>query len=203
MSTRSGIGFPTDTGMQLKYVHSDGYPSGVGRAIFTNHEWMTVDEMRTFLFEAHPGSFSALAGADWRRECGFTEYPNGPRWSGPNRWTDEAINDFYNKPACYCHGDRSENRDGAEQLIMTFNADPENPGRFNLTDGMRSLGLEYAYLIHHNGVEMHEVIKESGWNDEDSYLILGPSHFVSWDCNLGDDEWEALNTMIVEPSQTT
>src|SRR5690349_5734409 len=120
MSTRSGIGFPTDTGFQVKYVHSDGYPAGVGATIIQNHEYMTVEEMRTFLFNDHPGSFSALAGTDWRKECRFTEYANMPKFTGPDAATDEEMNEYYSRPRCYCHGDRAENRHGEEQLIMTW-----------------------------------------------------------------------------------
>ncbi len=199
MSTRSGIGFPLgDTGFEIKYVHSDGYPSGVGRTIFEHRRNGWTEAMfRKFLFEDHPGEFSALSGSDWSLPCGFTEYPNGPVFSGPDKWCEERIEAFYRRPACYCHGDRHENADGAEDRVGKYRwAGPDDQDCFELYEGNTCGGKEYIYLITKIGLMTHAV----EWRESDDWNTLRLSRGVmtEWDNDdaLDHGYWDTLRATI-------
>jgi len=106
MSTRSVIARPTAAGFQGRYVHWDGYPSGVGRQIyglFQGHFGKDFDRLQRVLLDEHPAGWSSLSG-DWTKAPGFAEDPRNT--DGPGKADD--LSHAEDGPTCYCHGERQE-----------------------------------------------------------------------------------------------
>lgn len=94
MSTHAMIARKTTDGFTGRYHHSDGYPSGLGKALWYLLALATQDDeleriVKT-LVDEHPAGWSNILGVDWSRTPGF----------GPG-----------DQPQCYCHGQRNEPAD--------------------------------------------------------------------------------------------
>lgn len=80
MGTRSIVAEPHGDGFRGRYVHWDGYPSGVGASLFEayrtrfegDHEAMTL-----YLIDEEPVGWSVLAGIDWTLPKGWHD-SHGP-----------------------------------------------------------------------------------------------------------------------------
>ena len=134
MSTRSVIARPTAAGFQGRYIHWDGYPSGVGQQIyglFQGHFGMDFGRLQQVLLDEHPAGWSSLSG-DWMKAPGFAE----DRGSTKDLSTAEDPSDAEDLitgedgPACYCHGERHE----AAYEVTQANA--------------AGSGCECAYVLH-------------------------------------------------------
>jgi len=110
MSERGAIARPTtEGGWWGRYHHHDTHPPRLGRALWwLYHHTFGQDhaEMARALIDEHPAGWSDLvqpAPGPFERaafdRAGYRS-PNDPGWG--------------QAPACYCHGDRSEN----EQMLM-------------------------------------------------------------------------------------
>jgi hypothetical protein len=94
MATRAIIARQRGDGWEGRYHYSDGYPSGLGPALYDlyhGHFERDLDRLLHVLIDAHPAGWLSIIAADWTRAPGW--YPAHPR-VGPLR--------------CYCHGDRRE-----------------------------------------------------------------------------------------------
>lgn len=132
MSTRSMIARRDPDGtLRGRYHHSDGYPSGLGKALWALFHREVADGgfgkdtilMRRVLLEEHPGGWSDITGpfdevggtgADFRLEPGFRGH--GDPGSADVHYNSDAGKweknpDFVNNPRCYCHGERGESFD--------------------------------------------------------------------------------------------
>ena len=99
MSTNACIAKRTANGWQGVIHHFDGYPSGLGKAIWNcvkhfNGNWARATE---YLIDDHPAGWSSIVQRDFNKKAGFDG----------------------DGPLCYCHGARNE--DG--QLITEENAE--------------------------------------------------------------------------------
>ena len=122
MSTRSVIARPTAAGFQGRYIHWDGYPSGVGQQIydlFQGHFGKDFGRLQQVLLDEHPAGWSSLAG-NWAKAPGFAENPSSA--NDPSSAEDG--------PACYCHGGRHEEAYEVTQANASGS------------------GCEYAYVLH-------------------------------------------------------
>jgi len=123
MSTRGAITRVTEEGkFEGRYHHNNAYPSGLGAELFSlyrGHFESDLEKMLKALIDEHPAGWSHVSG-DWSQEPGFTE-DHEKRMHGPKI------------PACYCHGDRSEE----EWLVTQENASGS--------------GCEYVYAFRDNG----------------------------------------------------
>lgn len=63
MSTRSVVARPLDGGFEGRYIHSDGYPSGVGRDLHTLVLRDGVEKVREVMIEQHYGWSYTAPGA--------------------------------------------------------------------------------------------------------------------------------------------
>ena len=127
MSTRSCIARPIETGgFQGRYVHWDGYPSGVGRDVYDlfNRPVKKGGFGRNFtrltkaLLDNHPAGFSHIHG-DWTASVGWGENKACAKQSAS---TDPV--------ECYCHGERHD-----EPYEVTHENAAES-------------GCEYAYVLY-------------------------------------------------------
>lgn len=73
MGTRSVVAKPVGDGFEGRYVHWDGYPSGVGASLWKARQehFSTVEEMVTYLIDEEPVGWSALGGIDWSLPKGW------------------------------------------------------------------------------------------------------------------------------------
>jgi len=199
MSTRSAVGFSAgDIGFDIKYVHSDGYPAGVGWTIWRHYnEGWTIERMRTFLFEDHWASFSALSGTDWSKTCGFRDITKRDL-----DWKNEAaVKEYYSYPACYCHGDRTENADKSEDHVMKYRwTGPETPNTFELAGGENITGMEYIYVITKTGL-MSMAVVDQPWNTpegEKQTMTLTKGVMTPWTLREAKDQpyWESVDKQL-------
>ncbi len=121
MSTRSVIARQAGDGFIGRYHHSDGYPIGVGAAIYRLYNGyfkQDAKRMLEVLVDEHPAGWSTIVGAnlgevaDFSKRIGFHEQNHGTTTC----------------PQCYCHGDRHEE---------------EN----TITDQDVPFDIEYIYVI--------------------------------------------------------
>ena len=117
MSTRSIIARQVGDGWEGRYHHSDGYPSGVGKALYdayNGHFKQDISKMLSYLIDEHPAGWSNLVGADLRKKTGFRkdramQKTLARRSRGEITW--EQYRSIENYPECYCHGERREPAD--------------------------------------------------------------------------------------------
>lgn len=67
MSTRGAIAYRTPGGWQGVYVHSDAYPEGIGKALWTAYHdefYGNVGQMIQALIKDHPSGWSSLIYRD-------------------------------------------------------------------------------------------------------------------------------------------
>ncbi len=124
MSTRSIIARPTPAGFAGRYCHWDGYPSGVGRTLYTlrnGHFHRDTTALLRVLIDEHPAGWSIIVDADFSLD---------PRWIDDDHQIPPDHPDRL-RPRCYCHGDRNE-----APMLLTYPA-----GRDGLSDA------EFAYVI--------------------------------------------------------
>src|SRR6266581_7135446 len=101
MSTRSVIARRTPEGFTGVYHHFDGYPSGVGaqlKQLYNGHFHKDIKAMMHTLIDEHSTGWSNINGADFTQIPGFIEYGSSIKEDDPR----------YNRPRCYCHGERHE-----------------------------------------------------------------------------------------------
>ena len=95
MSTRSVIARIDKDVFVGRYHHSDGYPSGVGKTLYTLYNGFfkrDATRMLEVLIDEHPAGWSNINGADFSKRIGYHERNHG---------TTDC-------PQCYCHGSRHE-----------------------------------------------------------------------------------------------
>ena len=132
MSTRSIIARPDDLGATGRYHHFDGYPTGLGQALWALYHGPfggDVAAMTTTLIDDHPGGWSNIIGADFTKAPGYREY-------GASTVAEDA-------PHCYCHGDRHEPEMGPHVCRCGL-GDPS---------GCDPLFTEYLYVLTPVGLE--------------------------------------------------
>ncbi|MGH2480637.1 MAG: hypothetical protein ACRDHW_13365 [Ktedonobacteraceae bacterium] len=162
MSTRSVIARPYRSGIQGRYCHWDGYPSGVGKTLYRlnqgHFQGDTVALVRV-LIDEHPAGWSFIVGADFSLE---------PRWVE----CDSSLPDDHpdrNRPQCYCHGDRSE-----EAMLLTY------PGG---TGGL--CDAEYVYVIgEHSHIMLIYVVGGSFFHPRLNFLATVQLNGPEPDWNL-------------------
>jgi hypothetical protein len=112
MSTRATIARQTEGDAFIgRYIHFDGYPSGVGIGILRALNRFGLTEGKKVLLDDHPAGWSNVASCDWTQEIGSIESMDDP-----------------NRPMCYCHGDEVEEEwlvdsagdDGGAQWAYVF-----------------------------------------------------------------------------------
>lgn len=121
-------------GWKANYHHFDGYPAGLGAALFRLDSVVIdsvvlfrkdfdrdVDKMLKVLLDEHRGGWSSICGTSFENEPGFIEITGYDEAS----YADRRV-----RPQCYCHGDRSE-----------------GPYPFIKSTGDRFAGAEYCYVI--------------------------------------------------------
>lgn len=131
MSTRSAIARLTGReplAFEGRYHHWDGYPTGLGRALWTlyhGHFQRDLSAMLEVLIDRHPAGWSTIIGADFTREPGFQELrlggttpphttpshepvTNGSKTGDPDAELPHPATPHPAAPQCYCHGTRSE-----------------------------------------------------------------------------------------------
>jgi hypothetical protein len=185
MSTRSGIGFPVnDIGIRFNYCHFDGYPSGVGQWLgdtipgFFN---MDLEKAEKFFFKDHPGGFSALTHTDLSLPCGF-------RGDYQYDLSAEERAAYYARPACYCHGARSENRDGSKDLIAEYRAVDATTMR--QVSPHTFVDIEYVHLISKGGLT---ILGVNAWDAP--ALNVYKTVTLTWEqmAAMSKDEWQSLD----------
>jgi hypothetical protein len=95
MSTRSVVAKPYGAGFRGRYIHWDGYPTGVGAELFRIYREVFKCDLKAMLktlIVDHPAGWSSIFG-DWSKGPGFVE---------------SLSSDAGHAPSCYCHGDRHE-----------------------------------------------------------------------------------------------
>lgn len=95
MPTRAIIARQRGDGWEGRYHHADGYPAGLGAALYAlyhGHFQRDIERMLAVLIDEHPAGWSSIIGADWSQV---------PRYHLAWPDTDTA-------PACFCHGSRHE-----------------------------------------------------------------------------------------------
>ena len=170
MSTRACIAFETDPGgdWRGRYHHSDGYPSGLGRTLFDLARRWDFDRMRRTLFEEHTG-WSSINGANWDAPIGF----NSKRlcalcgislFDHRTVETTPCKHEWSRGPACYCHGDRSE-----EGWIV----EPKD---------MDDSDMEWCYIVRGRRMDVHRIGYQRG---------LSPL-LISVDLDQPEPDWDAI-----------
>jgi hypothetical protein len=89
MATRGCIARKTNSGFAGVYHHWDSYPSQLGKTLYSLYNGYfnkNIDDMLSFLIDAHPAGWSSINGCDFNFPAGFGG--DGPQ--------------------CYCHGERAE-----------------------------------------------------------------------------------------------
>lgn len=147
MSTRAAIARPAaDGGWEGRYHHFDGYPTGLGKALFDlyhGHFNRDVRAMQKFLIDDHPAGWSSIIGTDFTLPPGF------------NRG---------NQPKCYCHGDRSE---GPFEPLRCKGSDHHG----DHCDGSECdpVWIEWAYVLGPEGMAVyghgHRLLTSVAWSD--------------------------------------
>ncbi len=135
MSTRSVIARQVGDGFVGRYHHSDGYPSGVGAALYklyNGHFKQDAKRMLEVLIDEHPAGWSTIVGrtlgevADFGKRIGFRERDHG---------TTDC-------PQCYCHGSRHEEA-------------------YEITDQDVPFDIEYIYVINEHAALMTIISKHT------------------------------------------
>lgn len=90
MSTRSMVGVGTPTNYQARYCHADGYPTGIGKALWEN--WHTtfqgdLQKLADFILMTDYG-WSMLAGTDFSLDPRWYEYAEWEQYNQHPRWYD-------------------------------------------------------------------------------------------------------------------
>lgn len=137
MSTRSAIlrTLPDQEGPPFgRYHHSDGYPSGVGKALFhllRGHFKGDIGAMLKTLIDDHTGGWSNIVDADFTLKPGWDNkrFDIKRKPDGSYDWDKHRASAAYRRPACYCHGAR---HNGPHDLTLETAA---------------GSGCEYAYVI--------------------------------------------------------
>lgn len=103
MSTNSVIARRIGREWVGRYHHWDGYPGGVGKALFelyNGHFEKDIGAMLKTLIDDHPAGWSNIVDVDFSLEPGY-ENPSFDL-------TLEERRALPQRPQCYCHGARSE-----------------------------------------------------------------------------------------------
>lgn len=134
MATRAAIvRLGADGSFAGRYHHWDGYPRGLGAALFDAYRrpfQRDLGRMLKVLIDDHPAGWSNIVGANWRKKPGFLAEPTcavckksnvahltWPAGFGPGQGVactghDALGHAFVSKaddrPSCYCHGARHE-----------------------------------------------------------------------------------------------
>ena len=115
MGTRACIARKTPQGFQGRYHHWDGYPTGLGKALFTLYEGhfrRDLEAMLKTLVDDHPAGWSTICDKDFGIEPGFEERTPcvlcGKEYSYNHDQENGHEFRLSNRPRCYCHGDRRE-----------------------------------------------------------------------------------------------
>ena len=98
MGTRCVIAETHGKSWRGRYHHWDGYPTAVGKTLwdlYHGHFKKDLKAMLKVLLEDHPAGWSSI-NADWNKPIGYPP----PKTS--------LGSEEKNGPACYCHGDRTE-----------------------------------------------------------------------------------------------
>ena len=167
MSTRAVIARETDKGWEGRYHHFDGYPSGLGKALFDLYNGYfghDLAKMLKVLLDDHPAGWSDIVGRNFRKAPGFVE--------DTSKWKDE------DRPLCYCHGDRHEEA----QLLTRENAS--------------ACGVEYAYVFSGAAITIlssycadgHKMIGMFGMGDENATW----REVAMLDLNSQEPDWEVI-----------
>jgi hypothetical protein len=173
MSTRScilrpGLEHESPSG---RYIHADGYPSGVGKTLYhaiREHFQGDIAAALKLLIDDHPAGWSALAGADFTLKPGFTNFSVPKKYrhkDGSTDWTAFWNSPLQRRPRCYCHGQRHE-----ERADLTL-------------DKASSWGCEYAYVVSPESRKLY--VLSSYTKDGDKMIGM---------CGMGDEDaaWKLL-----------
>lgn len=124
MSTRSMVARKTENnGFIGRYIHWDGYISGVGLSIMYAVEHFGFEKAVSVLLDEHPAGWSGIAGCDWSLPVGNISIDR--KITGGDH-VDTTSND--RGAECGCHGDHPSD----ENLALDHNSD---------------WGCEFAYVF--------------------------------------------------------
>lgn len=152
MGTRSVVARPMGDGFEGRYVHWDGYPTGVGAALLRGSQQLGTAALRKLLVEDEKVGWSSLCNAD------FTL---------PPCWIDGAIDDAPHGPTSY-----SARGETGDLLVTQDSEDSGTEWCYVIADECLSV-FERAYP---DGTHM------TGWfgvgSDEAGWALRGT---VKWD----------------------
>lgn len=117
MSTRAIVAVSTDEGWEGVYVHSDGYPTSLGKRLVEHcRKWHDGDALSLASFlHSHPAGWSSLGNGDPSHpNIGYQE------WSGDLDDKDQWKT-YVETPRCFCHGD-TDGRGAPDEPLMTQDA---------------------------------------------------------------------------------
>lgn len=149
MGTRGVIARPLGDGWEGHYHHNSSNPKGLGKTLwdaYHGHFGRDVAAMQAYFIDAHPGAWSSVVNADFKRKPGFVDYGKMPLRE--DHADDESYERAYRKvmgrPRCFCHGDRSHNRDGADD------------NKYRNVDGKvgDDWDIEWVYVLHPAGMDV-------------------------------------------------
>lgn len=176
MSTRSVIARPVGDEWEGRYHHFDGYPTGVGKTLWDLVQARGLEWTRRTLLDEHTG-WSTINGVDWSLAPGFSE--SGGRCAHPRctrpRWEHDKVKHEYRaRPACYCHGDRSE-----EGWTIRPADDTDT---------------EWCYVLGNNGMTVYERDYQRGATPE-QWVLVG-----SYEWHGAEPDWETLDKGVLSCS---
>jgi hypothetical protein len=195
MGTRSMIGRKDEQGKTTgRYVHWDGYPSGVGQTLHNalrTYFGGDVDTMARYFIDEHPAGWSSIVGADFSLSSGFRNMDEKP---SPYIRTDagEPISnpDYVNQPECYCHGSREE----PEQLLVCSCSDGDNSGCDPLyIEYVYGLAEEGLFISYHAPVPGEVDPPYDGTNYQPPKYTHVPYGVIPWDVDV---DWGQIESDI-------
>lgn len=156
MATRSMIGrFDENNRIVGRYVHWDGYPSGVGQTLhkaFAKHFGGSAEIMATYFIDEHPAGWSSVMNADFSLPAGFREVDDKPSPFIFSSSGEPISNPNYvNQPECYCHGSRQE----PEDTLICNCGEGDN-------SGCQPLSIEYIYGLAEEGLHIYYHVEVAG-----------------------------------------
>jgi hypothetical protein len=126
MSTRCVVARKTASGFEGRFVHWDGYPSGVGATLFNayrSHFKHNLKEMLKYFIDDHPAGWSELCEVDFSlpvgyvdsmsESCGICGRVYGDHFNFGSNFNGYGANLYVlghpfqrpHNPKCLCHGD--------------------------------------------------------------------------------------------------
>lgn len=172
MSTRGLImRYTPEGGLFGRYHHFDSYPTGLGKTLWRTlhgHFGGDLAAMLKVLIDDHPAGWSSINDCNWNLEPGYglgpKNYYGDRKYRTPDGKTDFAKIYADTPPACYCHGERSEERQDITEK------------------GFKDSWAEYVYAFN-VGDRRLDIFTPAGY----------PAPFAEIDLDGPEPEWEEVS----------